>query len=197
MDVPWCAQDPQQKGPRNGGVAAIVDELPYIELFLSKQSDYGIVGHSLTQTGWGFRLSRRLAIDMSTAILKLSENGKLEKIHNKCFCKTGCFAKKAHQSEPNDFPLSSFWGLFILCGIFALLAGLIYLVQTFFQFVQHKHKHVNPSSASSSLSSESFSARCSHFVSGYFDFLNKKKDTVKKISEHSNNHQSQASCSSG
>ncbi|CAL5344546.1 unnamed protein product [Camellia sinensis] len=42
------------KGPRNGGVAAIVDELPYIELFLSKQSDYGIVGHSLTQTGWGF-----------------------------------------------------------------------------------------------------------------------------------------------
>ncbi|CAL5410774.1 unnamed protein product [Camellia sinensis] len=43
-----------RKGPRNGGVAAIVDELPYIELFLSKQSDYGIVGHSLTQTGWGF-----------------------------------------------------------------------------------------------------------------------------------------------
>ncbi|KAI8001415.1 Glutamate receptor 3.7 [Camellia lanceoleosa] len=187
-----------RKGPRNGGVAAIVDELPYIELFLSKQSDYGIVGHSLTQTGWGFAFQKTspLAIDMSTAILKLSENGKLEKIHNKWFCKAGCSAKKARQSEPNELPLSSFWGLFILCGIFTLLAGLIYLVQTFFQFVQHKRKHVNPSSASSSLSSESFSARCSHFVSGYFDFLNKKKDTVKKISEHSNNHQSQASCSS-
>lgn len=33
-----------QLGPENGGVAAIVDELPYVELFLANQSDFGIIG---------------------------------------------------------------------------------------------------------------------------------------------------------
>lgn len=42
------------KGPHNGGVAAIVDELPYVELFLSKRPGYGIVGQPFTKSGWGF-----------------------------------------------------------------------------------------------------------------------------------------------
>lgn len=41
-------------GPHNGGVAAIVDELPYIELFLSDHADFGIVGQPFTRSGWGF-----------------------------------------------------------------------------------------------------------------------------------------------
>lgn len=43
-----------RQGPQNGGVAAIVDELPYIELFLSKHKDFGIVGQQFTKGGWGF-----------------------------------------------------------------------------------------------------------------------------------------------
>ncbi|KAI8007737.1 Glutamate receptor 3.7 [Camellia lanceoleosa] len=39
-------------GPSNGGVAAIVDELPYVELFLSQQTDFGIVGQSFTRSEW-------------------------------------------------------------------------------------------------------------------------------------------------
>lgn len=41
-------------GPKNGGVAAIVDERPYIELFLSTRCEFSIVGQEFTKNGWGF-----------------------------------------------------------------------------------------------------------------------------------------------
>ncbi|XP_038694373.1 glutamate receptor 3.4-like isoform X2 [Tripterygium wilfordii] len=42
-------------GPKGGGVAAIVDELPYIELFLADTNcGYRIVGQEFTKSGWGF-----------------------------------------------------------------------------------------------------------------------------------------------
>ena len=43
-----------RKGPKGGGVAAIVDELPYVELFLEKQKDFGVFGQTFTKSGWGF-----------------------------------------------------------------------------------------------------------------------------------------------
>lgn len=41
-------------GPRGGGVAAVVDERPYIELFLSSRCEFSIVGQEFTKNGWGF-----------------------------------------------------------------------------------------------------------------------------------------------
>ena len=43
-------------GPKRGGVAAIVDELPYIELFMtsSKCDKFRTVGQEFTKSGWGF-----------------------------------------------------------------------------------------------------------------------------------------------
>ena len=43
-----------QDGPGKGGVAAVVDERPYIELFLSTQCKFRIVGQEFTKSGWGF-----------------------------------------------------------------------------------------------------------------------------------------------
>jgi len=43
-----------QRGPKNGGVAAIVEELPYVELFLKNREGFGIVGRPFTRRGWGF-----------------------------------------------------------------------------------------------------------------------------------------------
>lgn len=43
-----------QRGPGKGGVAAVVDERPYIELFLSNQCKFRIVGQEFTKSGWGF-----------------------------------------------------------------------------------------------------------------------------------------------
>lgn len=43
-----------RKGPKGGGVGAIIDELPYVDLFLSKQTEFGIIGQPFTKSGWGF-----------------------------------------------------------------------------------------------------------------------------------------------
>lgn len=41
-------------GPENGGVAAIVDERPYVDLFLSTKCKFSIIGSEFTKGGWGF-----------------------------------------------------------------------------------------------------------------------------------------------
>ncbi|XVF74085.1 hypothetical protein PTKIN_Ptkin13bG0032500 [Pterospermum kingtungense] len=43
-----------KRGPGKGGVAAVVDERPYIELFLSSHCAFRIVGQEFTKNGWGF-----------------------------------------------------------------------------------------------------------------------------------------------
>ncbi|KAJ6729194.1 GLUTAMATE RECEPTOR 3.7 [Salix viminalis] len=103
-----------RRGPGDGGVAAIVDELPYIELFLSRQKDFGIIGQPFTRGGWGFAFRREspLAVDISTAILKLSESGELQKIHEKWFCKMGCHGENKHGNEPLRLNLTSFLGVY-------------------------------------------------------------------------------------
>lgn len=46
-------------GPDRGGVAAIVDELPYVELFLAADcKNYAIAGQVFTKSGWGFAFPR-------------------------------------------------------------------------------------------------------------------------------------------
>ncbi|KAI7996102.1 Glutamate receptor 3.4 [Camellia lanceoleosa] len=47
--------DALHKGPKAGGVAAIVDELPYIELLMYKTNcKFRTVGKEFTKSGWGF-----------------------------------------------------------------------------------------------------------------------------------------------
>lgn len=47
--------DALSKGSRNGGVAAIVDELPYLRLFLSKYCNkYTMIGPTYPTSGLGF-----------------------------------------------------------------------------------------------------------------------------------------------
>lgn len=41
-------------GPKGGGVAAIVDEIPYVEILLSVYCHFRIVGPEFTKNGWGF-----------------------------------------------------------------------------------------------------------------------------------------------
>ncbi|XLR41242.1 hypothetical protein S83_025902 [Arachis hypogaea] len=44
-----------QRRPKDGGVMAIVDELPYIQLFMSNTNcQFRIVGQEFTKSGWGF-----------------------------------------------------------------------------------------------------------------------------------------------
>ncbi|KAJ6941254.1 glutamate receptor 3.7 [Populus alba x Populus x berolinensis] len=171
-----------RRGPSDGGVAAIVDELPYVDLFLSNQKDFGIIGQPFTRGGWGFAFRREspLALDISTAILKLSEDGELQKIYEKWFCKMGCHGEKKHGNEPNQLNLISFWGLYILCGAIALTAFFVFLLRMVRQFVRYKRRQL----LSSSPSSISSSTRCSHVIYHFFDFIDEREEAIKKMFNH-------------
>ncbi|XP_020593976.1 glutamate receptor 3.7-like isoform X2 [Phalaenopsis equestris] len=160
------------RGPKNGGVAAIVDELPYIEIFLETRSGFGIVGQPFTRSGWGFAFRRNspLAVDLSSAILKLAENGDLQKIHNKWFCRKNC-DHRADSSKPNQLHLSSFWGLFMICGIVAIAALLVFFLQSIRQFIHFKKQNRDNSSITS----------CSKTIYSFFDFIDEKEEAVKKL----------------
>lgn len=44
-----------QSGPSRGGVSAIVDELPYVQMFLiNTKCEFRTVGQEFTKGGWGF-----------------------------------------------------------------------------------------------------------------------------------------------
>lgn len=44
-----------QLGPKKvGGVAAVVDERLYVEVFLSSQCKFRVIGQEFTKSGWGF-----------------------------------------------------------------------------------------------------------------------------------------------
>ncbi|XP_010457602.1 PREDICTED: glutamate receptor 3.4-like isoform X1 [Camelina sativa] len=126
-----------QRGPRNGGVAAIVDELPYIEVLLTNSNcKFRTVGQEFTRTGWGFAFQRDspLAVDMSTAILQLSEEGELEKIHRKWLNYKHECSMQISNSEDSQLSLKSFWGLFLICGITCFMALTVFFWRVFWQY---------------------------------------------------------------
>ncbi|KAG4390451.1 hypothetical protein AAZX31_06G285100 [Glycine max] len=126
--------DALRRGPKAGGVAAVVDELPYVEVLMSSiDCKFTIVGQEFTKSGWGFAFQRDspLAIDLSTAILQLSESGDLQKIHDKWLNKKEC---STVDTDSNKLALTSFWGLFLICGIACVIALTIFFARIFCQY---------------------------------------------------------------
>uniref|UniRef100_A0A0E0LG37 Glutamate receptor n=1 Tax=Oryza punctata TaxID=4537 RepID=A0A0E0LG37_ORYPU len=123
---------------QNGAVAAIVDELPYVELFLSTNCQFRTVGQEFTKSGWGFAFQRDspLAVDLSTAILTLSENGDLQRIHDKWLSPGQC-ASQGTDVGADRLNLSSFWGLFLICGVACFIALLIFFFRTLRQYLRY------------------------------------------------------------
>lgn len=87
--------------------------------------------------GWqAFQRDSPLAVDMSTAILQLSENGNLQKIHDKWLLKDECSANQNEDEGPNQLSLSSFWGLFLISGVACLLALVAFFIRVCRQFTK-------------------------------------------------------------
>ncbi|XAR49809.1 hypothetical protein NMG60_11003956 [Bertholletia excelsa] len=122
------------KGSKNGGVAAIVDELPYLKLFLKKyRNKYTMVGPIYRTTGLGFAFPKGspLAPEVSKAILKLVEEGKVADIQRK---RLGEEISNHMEEEEDGFKdssdsltLDSFKGLFVIAGASSCLALIIFL----------------------------------------------------------------------
>ena len=95
-----------------------------------------------------------LAIDMSTAILKLSENGDLQRIHDKWLTRSACSSEGAKQGI-DRLEIKSFWGLFLLIGIACFIALLCHVIRMAYRFRRHSNCS-NPEGSSPSSRLRSF-----------------------------------------
>ncbi|KAL0354397.1 UNVERIFIED_CONTAM: Glutamate receptor 2.7 [Sesamum radiatum] len=130
--------DALSKGSRNGGVAAIVDELPYLRLFLDKYSHkYTMVGPTYKTAGLGFAFRRGspLLPDVSRAIIDLREKEILTRISNKWLGEEGCRDTDAavKTSNSKSLTLDSFKGLFLISWLSSSSALAIFLSIFFYE----------------------------------------------------------------
>lgn len=108
-------------------------------------------------------------MDMSTAILALSENGELEKIHKKWLNTRACGQSNTDNSD--QLQLKSFWGLFVMCGIACFLALLVYfclMLRKFSRYFPQLSEDPSPRSGSKSI-------RIKRFLS----FVDEKEEELK------------------
>ncbi|PNT75452.1 hypothetical protein BRADI_1g32800v3 [Brachypodium distachyon] len=132
--------DALNRGPDDGGVAAIVDEMPCVEIFLSHHCNFRIVGQEFTKEGWGFAFQRDspLAADLSTAILQLSESGQLQRIHDEWFTAATCSSEESGLGAVR-LGLGSFWGLFLVCALICVFALSIFFVRVCWQYSRYSN----------------------------------------------------------
>ncbi|KAI4341028.1 hypothetical protein MLD38_025803 [Melastoma candidum] len=180
-------QNALDRGSRGGGVGAIVDELPYIELFLSSTNcQYKTVGQEFTRSGWGFAFQRDspLAVDLSTTILQLSERGDLQRIHDKWLSQSQC-SSQVNVVDKNRLSLNSFWGLFLICGVTSFIALLCFFWKVFSQFRRFTPENEEPEieiqPASSTRPNRSTSFK--HLI----EFVDKKEAEIKHMLRRKSN----------
>ncbi|KAF3329278.1 glutamate receptor 3.1-like isoform X1 [Carex littledalei] len=170
--------DALEAGPSNGGVAAIVDEMAYVELFLHSHCQFQVVGSDFTRTGWGFAFPKDspLAIDMSTAILTLSENGDLQKIHDKWLIRSAACSSEAQTDiEADRLHFDSFKGLFLLCGIACVIALLVYLCIMLREYIRYTPPDEQDPSGQAS-------ARSGCSLKSFLSFVDDRKQETKRKS---------------
>ncbi|KAF5741327.1 glutamate receptor 1.3-like [Tripterygium wilfordii] len=131
------------RGSKNGGVSAIIDEMPYLKIFLSKYAGdgYSIAGHVASTNGFGFVFPKGspLVPEISRQIMALREEGKLRRMESAWFPNQSPLLNDGSvtSNNLNALNLDNFGGLFIITGSTSCLAVLL-----FFIFKLHKQWQV-------------------------------------------------------
>ncbi|KAI5020202.1 hypothetical protein ZWY2020_045090 [Hordeum vulgare] len=179
--------DALTRGSEDGGVAAIVDEMPYVEIFLSYHCDFRIVGREFTKEGWGFAFQRDspLAADLSTAILQLSESGQLQRIHDEWFTRPSCSSDDSEVTA-TSLGLRSFWGLFLVCALICLLALVVFFIRVCWQYSHYSSSEAaaEPSAADVAATTDAVERQRRPSRLGSFreliEFVDKKEAEVRR-----------------
>lgn len=87
--------------------------------------------------GQAFQRDSPLAVDLSTAILQLSESGELQRVHDKWLTRNGCSILST-QVDENRLSLNSFWGLFLICGVASFVALTVFACRVCCQYRRYK-----------------------------------------------------------
>ncbi|KAM0859777.1 hypothetical protein ACQ4PT_046971 [Festuca glaucescens] len=115
-------------GSKNGGVSAIVDEIPYLTSFLSDRhykNDFKMLGCIYKTPGFGFafHLGSPLVHNLSIAILNLTGGG--SEIEKKWFGRSSPPIGDGTDTDSGPLTLQSFSGLFVITGSISTLMLLI------------------------------------------------------------------------
>ncbi|CAA6662293.1 unnamed protein product [Spirodela intermedia] len=107
------------KGTANGGAGAIVDEIPYLKVFLSKYccGKYAMVGPTYKTNGFGFVFPKGSPFlpDISRAVLNVTE-GKMFAMLEEELYGVGIPLDKSFNVASSSLKLSNFRGLFLITG---------------------------------------------------------------------------------
>ncbi|GLT49417.1 hypothetical protein SLA2020_229730 [Shorea laevis] len=127
------------KGSASGGIAAAFDEIPYMKLFLAKYCNYTTLEPTFKTDGFGFVFPKGspLVADVSRAVLTVIEGDRMKQIEKAWFTKQASCSDSSTSVSSSSLGLGSFWGLFLIAGVAAVLA-LIIFVSDFL----YKHKDV-------------------------------------------------------
>ncbi|KAJ7979519.1 Glutamate receptor-like protein [Quillaja saponaria] len=133
--IPYGSISEYNHALRNGTIAAIFDEIPYIKVFLNKfGSRYMMVGPTYRTGGLGFAFAYNSSLTsyFSRAILSVIESDTMDTIEDKYFGSNNGVLQDQDQSGglSSDSPspslaAHSFAGLFMITGIATLLALLV------------------------------------------------------------------------
>ncbi|PIN16365.1 Glutamate-gated kainate-type ion channel receptor subunit GluR5 [Handroanthus impetiginosus] len=122
-----------RQGRKKGGVDAIVDELPYLKIFVARYPhEYTIIESSMRTSGFGFAFPKGalLVHDISGAIAELREEGTLLQLETKWFSSQLSLSSQDTEqpNNPNTLTRDNFFGLFLLSGISKSIAVLVVLI---------------------------------------------------------------------
>ncbi|CAN6214745.1 unnamed protein product [Urochloa humidicola] len=136
--IPYSNEDEYaealRKGSMNGGVSAIVDEVPFLTSFLFSdthyQNEFQIVDHVYKTPGLGFvfPLGFPLLHNISTAILNITEGNEGSQIEEK-WLGTAAAPPTVSNTPSTPLTLQSFSGLFLTSGFISSLMLLISIIR--------------------------------------------------------------------
>ncbi|PIA45532.1 hypothetical protein AQUCO_01600015v1 [Aquilegia coerulea] len=120
-----------KKGSLNGGVSAIIDEIPYIKIFLTKYCrKYVMVGPTYRTPGFGFAFPKGspLAPDISRIILNVTQGPTIDRINREWFGEQIYYSEQDGSTLFSEsLTLDDFKGLFLIAGAASSAAFLIFL----------------------------------------------------------------------
>uniref|UniRef100_A0A0D9XDY9 Ionotropic glutamate receptor C-terminal domain-containing protein n=1 Tax=Leersia perrieri TaxID=77586 RepID=A0A0D9XDY9_9ORYZ len=131
--------DALAKGSQNGGISAVVHEVPYIKIFLAKHcKGYTMVGPIYKSEGFGFAFPKRspLVYDFSRAIVNITEGDSIIHIENKWIGNQHACQNDGTITDSSSLNFNSFSGLFLVTGVASTSALLIALMMSIY-----KNKH--------------------------------------------------------
>ncbi|XP_074567998.1 glutamate receptor 2.9-like [Curcuma longa] len=129
--IPYQSAEDYHQALINGSVAAIVDEVPYLKVFMDKycHKNFKMIGPIYKTSGFGFAFPKGSPFvgEVSRAILKVMQNNTLMQKLEESLYPTVC-ADMDTDTESSRLTFRSFWGLFLITGTTSLSALILHAI---------------------------------------------------------------------